>query len=96
MSKIEKINNTIQKLNSELRNIKDKIGKLEIERNSLLDEEKKNKYYCDKCKLNFKEYSSLERHNWKKHPCNNIERHWANKDWSNYKGSTFYKDDPYY
>ena len=52
--------------------------------------------YCYKCKKEFACERRLERHNWKHHPSNPIEKAWANTDWSNFKGSTYYQDDPYY
>ena len=55
-----------------------------------------SKYYCYTCQKNFDEYRSLEKHNWNIHPSNNIEKAWANTDWSTYKGSSYYCDDPYY
>ena len=51
---------------------------------------------CKICNLKFSIYNEYERHRWTKHPCNDIERHWANTDWSKWKGSTYYRDDPYY
>ena len=52
--------------------------------------------YCYKCKKEFACPRRLERHNWKHHPSNAIERAWANTDWTTYKGTTYYEDDPYY
>lgn len=59
----------------------------------------KDKYrenYCYKCKKEFACPRRLERHNWKHHPSNAVEEAWANTDWSTFKGSTYYQDDPYY
>ena len=52
--------------------------------------------YCYKCKKEFACERRLERHNWKHHPSNAIEEAWAKTDWSTFRGSTYYKDDPYY
>tara|TARA_B100001094_G_C18057983_1_gene733526 strand:+ start:816 stop:1097 length:282 start_codon:yes stop_codon:yes gene_type:complete len=54
---------------------------------------KKNK--CNKCFLEFDDYSSLEKHKWKRHPVDNYEIfHSQIKNWNNY--SLAYRDDPYY
>ena len=54
---------------------------------------KKNK--CNKCFLEFDDYSSLEKHKWKSHPVDEYQTfHSQIKDWNNY--SLSYKDDPYY
>ena len=58
------------------------------------DKDREN--YCLKCKKEFACPRRLERHNWKYHPSNAIEKAWADTDWSTYKGTTYYRDDPYY
>jgi len=59
-------------------------------------EDKKSEHYCNRCRKNFDTYRGLERHGWEIHPSNEYERAWANKDWSTWKGSSYYEDDPYY
>ena len=59
-------------------------------------EEKNPGLYCNTCKKQFDTHDALGRHGWKAHPSNEYEKAWANKDWSTWKGSTYYRDDPYY
>lgn len=54
------------------------------------------KYHCYQCKTDFQSARSLERHGWEQHPSNDYEKAWANTDWDNWKGSSYYEDDPYY
>lgn len=57
----------------------------------------KNKYYiCDKCKKSFVDYSLYEKHLWQNHPSDKYQKAWANMNWSSYRGSSYYMDDPYY
>ena len=58
------------------------------------DKDREN--YCQKCKKEFACPRRLERHNWKYHPSNAIEKAWTGTDWSTYKGTTYYKDNTYY
>ena len=51
---------------------------------------------CTICNLKFSVYNDYERHRWKNHPINKYEKKWANTDWTKWKGSTYYRDDPYY
>ena len=69
---------------------KDKVYQLVDSR----DKDREN--YCYKCKKEFACQNRLERHNWKHHPSNEIEKAWANTDWTTYSGTSYYKDDPYY
>jgi hypothetical protein len=52
--------------------------------------------FCNQCNILFEDHRDAERHGWEKHPSNDIEKAWANKDWSKWTGSTYYMDDPYY
>ena len=83
----EKINKLKQEI-SELEEKKEKLPKF--------GEDKKTDHYCYRCRKNFDTYRGLERHGWEEHPSNEYERAWANKDWSTWKGSSYYEDDPYY
>jgi hypothetical protein len=56
----------------------------------------KSKFYCYNCKKDFESSSSLEKHCWSLHPSNKYEKAWANTNWSTWKGSSYYEDDPYY
>ncbi len=60
------------------------------------NEDRNPELYCNTCRKYFGTRSALERHGWEAHPSNEHEKAWANKDWSTWKGSTYYRDDPYY
>ena len=63
--------------------------------NNINKSSKKKCNICNKCKLEFDDYNSLEKHKWTAHPTNNYEYHWSKiTDWSQYPMS--YRDDPYY
>ena len=87
----------VKKLNDNLKkNLRDS-KKFKEEKNEKVKEEKKpiKKNQCDKCFLEFDDYSSLEKHKWKKHPIDEFQyKHSQINNWDNY--SLAYRDDPYY
>ena len=57
-------------------------------------------FSCNKCKQEFDDENSLQRHSWKYHPKNKTEKTWskhAREGFKNWKGSSYYASyGPYY
>ncbi len=53
-------------------------------------------FQCKTCKKNFDSESILERHGWSEHPSDEYQKTWSQTNWSTYRGSSYYQDDPYY
>ena len=88
---VKKLNDNLKK---NLKNSK-KIKEKENEKIKEQNEKSIKKNQCDKCFLQFDDYSSLEKHKWKKHPVDEFQyKHSQINNWDNY--SLAYRDDPYY
>ena len=90
---VKNLNNNIKKNLKNSKKIKEHNKKEKIINNDNNIKIKKNQ--CNKCFLEFNNYSSLEKHKLEKHPIDEYQFfHSQITDWSNY--SLAYRDDPYY
>lgn len=57
-------------------------------------------FYCAKCKQTFNDENDLQRHCWKYHPKNKMEKVWskhAREGFKNWNGSSYFESyGPYY
>ena len=89
---VKKLNNNLKKNLRENKNMKEEDIKMDIEK---VEKKTTKKNVCNKCFLEFNDYTSLEKHKWEKHPVDKYQYFHSNiRDWSNY--SLSYRDDPYY
>jgi len=57
---------------------------------------KNNEYKCNYCIENLRSLDELEKHNWEHHPKDKYQVTWSSVNFNNWKGSAYYRDDPYY